>query len=416
MSIIATRVPLAVNITVQRLDINGALAPSIASISANLNSVPVLNGTNFEDWKENMEIVLGCMDLDYALRVEQPPPPLESSTSEERKDYERWERSNRMCLMIIKRGIPEVFRGTVSEKISSAKFFLAEIEKRLAKSDKAETSTLLQNLISMRYHGKGNIREHIMGMSNIVSKLKALKLEMSEDLLIHLVLISLPAQFSKFKISYNCQKEKWTLNELISFCVQEEERMKQERTESAHFASTSRDKGKKKMIMEPKNEAAKGPVQKKQKQVTVCFFCKESGHLKKKCDKYHAWCAKKGTFLALVCSEVNLTSVPGNTWWLDSGSTSNISVSLQGCLNYRKPNFVEKYIFVGDGKSEHQSTHVLSGFPSSGANGKPSGSSNRNILQPTYLGAFGMANQSMRFLLHYETNWGFLRPGLGLFH
>ncbi|KAF1863276.1 hypothetical protein Lal_00031361 [Lupinus albus] len=38
-------------------------------------------------------------------------------------------------------------------------------------------------------------------------------------------------------------------------------------------------------------------------------------------------------------------------------------------------------------------THVLSGFPSSGANGKPSGSSNRNILQPTYLGAFGMANQ-----------------------
>ncbi|KAF1883959.1 hypothetical protein Lal_00012919, partial [Lupinus albus] len=40
-----------------------------------------------------------------------------------------------------------------------------------------------------------------------------------------------------------------------------------------------------------------------------------------------------------------------------------------------------------------RSTIVLSGFPSSGANGKPSGSSNRNILQPTYLGAFGMANQ-----------------------
>ncbi|KAF1889708.1 hypothetical protein Lal_00025036 [Lupinus albus] len=63
-----------------------------------------------------------------------------------------------------------------------------------------------------------------------------------------------------------------------------------------------------------------------------------------------------------------------------------------------------------------RSTLVLSEFPSSGANGKPSGSSNRNILQPTYLGAFGMANQGMRFLLHYETNWGFLRSGLGLFH
>jgi len=45
-------------------------------------------------------------------------------------------------------------------------------------------------------------------MSNIVFKLKALKLEISKDLLIHLVLISLPAQFNQFKVSYNCQKDK----------------------------------------------------------------------------------------------------------------------------------------------------------------------------------------------------------------
>ena len=58
-----------------------------------------------------------------------------------------------------------------------------------------------------------------MRMSNIASKLKALKLELFDDVLVHLVLLSLPAQFSQFKVSYNCQKEKWTLNELISYCV-----------------------------------------------------------------------------------------------------------------------------------------------------------------------------------------------------
>ncbi|CAJ2635047.1 unnamed protein product [Trifolium pratense] len=267
---------------------------TIASISANLNSVPVLNGANFKDWKEDMKIVLGCMDFDLALRKEQPTSPTETATSEQRAYYEKWDRSNRMCLMIIKRGIPEVFRGTISEDITNAKDFLAEIEKRFKKSDKAETSTLLQNLISMKYQGKGNIREYIMSMSNIVSKLKALKLELSEDLLIHLVLLSLPAQFGQFKISYNCQKEKWTLNELISFCVQEEERMKRDKTESAHFASTSKDQGKRKKTHEPKNEAASVPAQKKQKQDENCFFCKESGHVKKKCSKYHAWRAKKG--------------------------------------------------------------------------------------------------------------------------
>ena len=56
-------------------------------------------------------------------------------------------------------------------------------------------------------------------------------------------------------------------------------------------------------------------------------------------------------FLTLVCSEVNLASVPKNTWWLDSGVTTNISVSMQGCLSYRKPIDFERWIYVGDGKS-----------------------------------------------------------------
>ena len=96
-----------------------------------------------------------------------------------------------MSLIIIKRGILEVFRGAVSEKITKTKEFLAEIEKRFAKNNKAETSTLLQSLISMKYKGKGNIREYIMEMSHIASNLKALKLELFDDLLVHLVLISL---------------------------------------------------------------------------------------------------------------------------------------------------------------------------------------------------------------------------------
>lgn len=35
-----------------------------------------------------------------------------------------------------------------------------------------------------------------MGMSNIVPKYKAIKLELSEDLPIHLLLLSLPSQFN----------------------------------------------------------------------------------------------------------------------------------------------------------------------------------------------------------------------------
>ena len=84
-----------------------------------------------------------------------------------------------------------------------------------------------------------------MEMSHLASKLRAHKLDLSEDFLVRLVLMSLPTQFSQFKVSYNCQKETWSLNELISHCVQEEERLKQEKIESAHLTGTSKDKGKK---------------------------------------------------------------------------------------------------------------------------------------------------------------------------
>ena len=102
-----------------------------------------------------------------------------------------------------------------------------------------------------------------MEMSHLASKLKALKLELSEGLLVHLVLISLPAQFSQFKVSYNCQKETWSLNELISRCVQEEERLKQDKTESAHLASTSKNRNKENKRKRDK-EAANTAPQKKQ--------------------------------------------------------------------------------------------------------------------------------------------------------
>ncbi|XP_022853742.1 uncharacterized protein LOC111375173, partial [Olea europaea var. sylvestris] len=193
---------------------------SATTISANVNSILMLNGTNFKDWKENILIALGCMDLDLALWIEEPTPLTKESSPDEKENFEKWDCSNRISLMIIKCGISKAFRG--------------------------------------EYKGRGSIREYIMEMSHNASKLKGLKFELSDDLLVHLVLISLLVQFSQFKVSHNWQTEKWSLNELISYCVQEEERLKQERTESAHLARTSKDKGKKK---KKEYEAApKGPT------------------------------------------------------------------------------------------------------------------------------------------------------------
>nr|KYP37407.1 hypothetical protein KK1_041400 [Cajanus cajan] len=221
----------------------------------------MLNGTNFKAWKEVVEIIIGCMDLDLALRVEKPTPTLENPDE-----------------------------------------------------DKVE---------------KGNIREYIMEMSNLVTKLKALKLELSDDLLVHLVLISLPTHFGQFNVSYNTQKDKWTLNELISHYVQEEERQQREKIENAHLVSSSQNRKRKnnKDVVERTSQYKKV---KKDENTPTCFFCKKPRHdMKKECPKYASWRVKKGNFLSFVCFEVNFAFEPHDTWWVDFGATTNISVSMQ---------------------------------------------------------------------------------------
>lgn len=319
------------------LPVAAATAPNFA---AQINTIPMLSGMNFKSWKESAEIVLGCMDLDLSLREDRPVATPENPNEAK---IEKWDRSNHMCLMVIKRSIPEMIRGSIAES-ETAKGFLETVEKFFAKNDKVETSSVLSKLVSMSYKGKRNIREYILEMSNLASKLKALKLELPEDLIVHLVLISLPPHFGQFKVSYNTQKEKWTLNELISHCVQEEERLKREKTESAHLATNSQNKRKRAAANSSQNKKAK-----EQPAGVKCFFCKKYGHMKNDCSKFAAWKVKKGKFLTFVCSEINLVSAPMDSWWVDSGATTHISMSLQGCLWSRPPSDAERFIYVGDG-------------------------------------------------------------------
>ncbi|XP_061355568.1 uncharacterized protein LOC133300087, partial [Gastrolobium bilobum] len=117
-----------------------------ANYVAQMNMLPMLNGANFKLWKENVEIVLGCMDLDNALRTEKSTSTQKNPNTDK---IEKWERSNRMCLMIMKRSVPEAFRGSIIET-TDAKLFLKELEQYFARNEKAEIGQTLSKLINMR--------------------------------------------------------------------------------------------------------------------------------------------------------------------------------------------------------------------------------------------------------------------------
>jgi hypothetical protein len=64
-------------------------------------------------------------------------------------------------------------------------------------------------------------------------------------MLVVMIVNSLPPNFGYFFMSYNCQKEKWIVNELISYCVREEKKLKNETVESVNVVMTFKNKGNK---------------------------------------------------------------------------------------------------------------------------------------------------------------------------
>ena len=182
--------------------------------------------------------------------------------------------------------------------------------------------------------------DHIRRMRDKAAQLKSLEVTVLDTFLVHYILNTLPQQYSPFKISYNIHKDKWSINELLAMCVQEEGRLMMEEGEKVNLTTFG------KKIKDQAKGKGKIPVQPSIKE-SKCFFYKKKGHMKKDCSKFKILLDKKCTQFSFVCYESNMVNVNHNTWWIDYGSTIHVSNTLQGMQNLRKPVGSEQCIYSG---------------------------------------------------------------------
>ena len=86
---------------------------------------------------------------------------------------------------------------------------------------------------SLRLTDVSGVWKHIVQMRDIVAQLKTLEVGMSNSFIVHYILNTLPQQYGPFKIFYTTHKDEWSINELLTMCVQVEGRLKMELGESA---------------------------------------------------------------------------------------------------------------------------------------------------------------------------------------
>ena len=103
--------------------------------SLNFQNIETLTGSNFKKWKEDVETVLGLMDLDLVVKEDKSAALTDNSTPDQRIKFEKWARANRMSLMIMKKVMTQSVKGG-NPKQDSAKDFLAAVREKLKESGK----------------------------------------------------------------------------------------------------------------------------------------------------------------------------------------------------------------------------------------------------------------------------------------
>jgi hypothetical protein len=206
-------------------------------------SVEPLTGANYPQWREKINMGLALFEIDKAITDKRSVEPtlldipndlgVDAKTEREKQNsklmscYEiekiNWERSNRKCLMMIKERISEGIRGAILE-CETAVEYLEKVESQFTSSSKAYASSLIKMLVSEKYTS-GDVRDHILRMSNVAARLKPLNLTIKDDFLIYFIFNSLPKEFETFEVNYNSTNDKWTLEKFIVMCVQEEKRI-----------------------------------------------------------------------------------------------------------------------------------------------------------------------------------------------
>ncbi|KAL6335669.1 hypothetical protein AAG906_032854 [Vitis piasezkii] len=225
------------------------------------------------------------MDLDMARREDEPPKPTNESTE------------NCLSLISIKRSIAEHLLGGIPES-NNAKEFLVVVANRYQTFDNAEVGHFMDELMNMRNDDMKGFREYILKMVHLQTRLKALD-------------IPIPDKFIG-------------VNDLITKCVAEEEKLKREKNESAHLVALGKPNNQKRV------EKARNPnfhSHKKSKNF------KKSGSEKQKNGNGNA------KNIDLKCYHYNKkVNVPLDSWWLDSGATVYVATSLYGIRNLKKPS------------------------------------------------------------------------------
>ncbi|KAF8091911.1 hypothetical protein N665_0432s0014 [Sinapis alba] len=173
-----------IGISLENSNLSGSISPAISSLTklstfssssnvfASANSVVKFNGLNYGEWFEQIRFTLGVMALDSAILTDEEPSAITVDSSESEKSrYERWERSNRLSLNLMRLTMAESIKPSMP-KTEKAREFIEKIKEcsQSELADKSIVGSLMNELTTKKFDWSRPIHDHVTLMSNLAAK------------------------------------------------------------------------------------------------------------------------------------------------------------------------------------------------------------------------------------------------------
>ena len=114
----------------------------------------------------------------------------------------------------MKKSIQEHLKNGLSADCTATEMMVA-LEARNCISSNAEVGIFLQKFFNMKYDGTTEIRDYVLKMVDLKTKLQTLNVSILDVCIVYQALNTLLLDFDIIKTNYNSQYETWSVNDLM---------------------------------------------------------------------------------------------------------------------------------------------------------------------------------------------------------
>ena len=138
----------------------------------------------------------------------------DSSTPEERADYEAWRKDDEKARMYILASLNEVLQSQ-HQSMSTSSAMLLSLQEMFGVQSISTKQKVIKQIMNTRMSESTPVRDHMIKMIGLFNELGDLGADIDWETKNNMVLETLPPSSNHFKLNYTMNKLEWSLTELM---------------------------------------------------------------------------------------------------------------------------------------------------------------------------------------------------------